>query len=1024
MTVNTEAVDPAILSREFDLSWSKLGRRTYRGGWRDKHFTGQELIEWLSEHRAVTNKDGRCFLQGHAAGKERNALAMDTLDLLILDLDTGESMDALIEKVKARGWFCLAYTTYSNLKSVTEVKKDIITKRLPNRDAEITADDVVAYLIEAKRYQPSVLEDAFILKEEQTPRGMEIFLQHKPMEKFRLVFFLKDQFQPAKRPGNKTHKEGMAEWKAYYVGVAKELGAFYDKSCTDPSRLFYTPAHAEDAPEGSWRFEVVPGTHLDLSQVTPATDADLRLGKAAVPVEPVESNAWTRAAAAMGGAGRGGKKDTTTAFLFEFVGKYARDFEYCDFMVDMFPDDDRGERSGGQPGRTFRCPNEDAHSNAGDEEDQGFFCVNATESINQGGFIAKCMHDGCADKDRVDFLDLACQAAGIENAYDLRKWVVESTEIPEKAKDDDTDQTIQNPVQAEVRQSDHKETVLGDVPPAETEKPSKNLNSPKSFATTQGAKNAIVALADDDDIASEAIALRIAASNFSEKAKEDLKKALIKKGGISATVYNKVVRKAEKAKVPLNTEDKLDEDAKSILLDWNKKYAVILLGGRVKVLKEPVEEGAAPDFMDKDAFVTWTANQKMMSVNKDGEPILVPVSKEWLEWDRRRQHSRVVFEPEWPPNPDIYNLWKGYPIKPRKGNWQLLRDHMRENVCNGNEEHFEWLMTWLSQMFQFPADKKGSSVVLRGLKGTGKSKVFDWVRKAMGQYASKISHRNHLVGNFNNHQFGKILVVAEEALWAGDKEASGVLKDMITSNTMMLEKKGIDSIEVSNYGRQAFISNEDWVVPAGLEDERRFLVLECGNGRRGQTEFFASVDEQMVNGGLEAMVYDFMTFKPKSKLGWNCLRQPPHTEALSQQSMHSLDISDRFFVQMIQDGGCFSQIEGDDTSFELELDERTFVPVEDIRKFFEASLHGLKQYMTNPAGLTKKVQNWLLADKTMHMMNVQNKSRRVLCYSIAPLSELREKFAFLMSPGGVKDDESPIDNHFTKSATKTLRKGA
>ena len=39
-------------------------------------------------------------------------------------------------------------------------------------------------------------------------------------------------------------------------------------------------------------------------------------------------------------------------------------------------------------------------------------------------------------------------------------------------------------------------------------------------------------------------------------------------------------------------------------------------------------------------------------------------------------------------------------------------------------------------------------------------------------------------------------------------------------------------VEMSNYSRIGIISNEDWVVPASLEGERRFFVLKVSNDRQ------------------------------------------------------------------------------------------------------------------------------------------------------------------------------------------------
>lgn len=78
----------------------------------------------------------------------------------------------------------------------------------------------------------------------------------------------------------------------------------------------------------------------------------------------------------------------------------------------------RREKSDGE--FDFRCPREDFHSEASDD-DTAFHVKNA--SANDGkGFAAWCMHDGCKhewDGDRLKVLDTVCQDLGIEDALDL-----------------------------------------------------------------------------------------------------------------------------------------------------------------------------------------------------------------------------------------------------------------------------------------------------------------------------------------------------------------------------------------------------------------------------------------------------------------------------------------------------------------------------------------------------------------------------------------------------------------------------
>ena len=211
------------------------------------------------------------------------------------------------------------------------------------------------------------------------------------------------------------------------------------------------------------------------------------------------------------------------------------------------------------------------------------------------------------------------------------------------------------------------------------------------------------------------------------------------------------------------------------------------------------------------------------------------------------------------------------------------------------------------------------------------------MRVGIGAAALKVAARNRLTGNFNGHFDGVILVVAEEAFWSGDKSAAGVLKDYISSDSITIERKGLDIVIRSNYMRFIFISNENWVIPTDDGDARRFFVLKCGNAQKQNTDYFRDIDAQMENGGLEAMVFDLMHWNPMDHgLTWDALRKPPQTEARSEQAGYGLTGPKARLIDIIREGEFTGRlIDGTVFHYSLNGDEET--PV--LRKHLNAVLN-------------------------------------------------------------------------------------
>jgi hypothetical protein len=348
----------------------------------------------------------------------------------------------------------------------------------------------------------------------------------------------------------------------------------------------------------------------------------------------------------------------------------------------------------------------------------------------------------------------------------------------------------------------------------------------------------------------------------------------------------------------------LTDEARKDLADFNKEFCLVDISGSMRIARKPDLPGRAPVFYSKENFITKTENKTVTVTIHNGDTRKAAIGKTWLRWAERREYDRLVFEPSGA-GPKDYNIWTGLAVAPKKGDWSLLRAHLLDNICQGDMDNFNFAMTWMGHIVQFPGNKMPSAFVVKGPKGVGKSKLFDWLRKIFGEHALKVNDTQDIVGGFNKHQQGVVIIVAEEAVWAGDIKAGNKLKDIISSDEMLITPKGIDSIRFQNHMRLAMVSNEDWVVPA-TEDERRYFVLGCGVQRMKDFRYFKAIDEQMKAGGLEAMAYELMHWKPDMfELRWDALRNPPKTPWLTEQVQQGGTDAARFAVDLVESAlGC------------------------------------------------------------------------------------------------------------------------
>jgi len=326
----------------------------------------------------------------------------------------------------------------------------------------------------------------------------------------------------------------------------------------------------------------------------------------------------------------------------------------------------------------------------------------------------------------------------------------------------------------------------------------------------------------------------------------------------------------------------------------NEEYFVTWAGNKVVVGRWTMNNARRSLVLIRPADLhTWCAND---CVFIDGKP--VAVSKLWITSPKRRQYDGIEFAPDGEIPENFLNIWQGFSVEPnQKGSCQLFLDHIKWNVCSGDDELFAWVMAWLAQMIQKPGDKPGTAVVLRGGQGVGKSIVGKIIGRLFAEHHVIVSRASHITGKFNKHLSQCLLLQAEEAFWAGSKEAEGTLKDLITGEVQLLEGKGVDAIPVRNVLRLLVTTNNEWAVPAGMQ-ERRFAVFDVSKARQQDAKYFKSIFHEMEIGGYAALLYHLQNYDIE---GVN-LRQPPKTEALLDQVLSSMPPEQSWWLEVLQRG--------------------------------------------------------------------------------------------------------------------------
>ncbi len=329
--------------------------------------------------------------------------------------------------------------------------------------------------------------------------------------------------------------------------------------------------------------------------------------------------------------------------------------------------------------------------------------------------------------------------------------------------------------------------------------------------------------------------------------------------------------------------------------DMNNKHAVVMEGGKFRIFTEERDPMLNRQFYQRSSREDME-NLYANSVVELGGKIVTKATA-WLRHPRRKQYKGILFDPSrnyegW------LNLWRGWAVEPKQGDWSLMQRLISEVLTDGNPRHEKYVLDWLAHMVQRPHLAAEVALVFRGDKGTGKGTLGRAASALAGTHGLHVSAPEHLTGRFNSHLQNCICLFADEAFWAGDKAGESRLKQLVTEPTLAYEGKGRDTVSGKNLIHIIIASNADWVVPAGLDRERRFAVFTANAKLVDDMAFFKALNAQMYGldsdgepedsnpNGLSAMLYDLLK---RDITDWAPRDNIPATDALLEQKLNSMD---------------------------------------------------------------------------------------------------------------------------------------
>jgi Mesyanzhinovviridae DNA primase len=369
------------------------------------------------------------------------------------------------------------------------------------------------------------------------------------------------------------------------------------------------------------------------------------------------------------------------------------------------------------------------------------------------------------------------------------------------------------------------------------------------------------------------------------------------------------------------------------LAEMNECFAAGSVKGKFRVIKW-IPDARYPhqrvaEFYTRGDFCNAVVNPKIQvpKFDKDGKPNgteMIGRGAWWLKQDHRQEFDGIDYRPGQQEEIEVYdryngktlrilNMFAGFSTEPdfedSENKCALYLAHVRDNIAGRDEGLANYILDWMADGVQHPERICRTSLSMRGVPGCGKGVFAAEYGALFGRHFLHVTNKDHVTGKFNAHSAETNLIFVDEALYAEIKADARLLKTLVSESTKILERKGIDAVEIGNYARLIFATIDQHPLQIEHNDRRYCAIYARDNAlwanetdknekARRRSNYFKGICDQMNRGGRAALLgyllkRDISEFNPEAI---------PETTERNTQKLMSAPAGDKMILEFAMDG--------------------------------------------------------------------------------------------------------------------------
>ena len=296
-------------------------------------------------------------------------------------------------------------------------------------------------------------------------------------------------------------------------------------------------------------------------------------------------------------------------------------------------------------------------------------------------------------------------------------------------------------------------------------------------------------------------------------------------------------------------------------------------------------------------------------INKDKETYVEKSFVDlWLIDAQIRHYNIMVHKP--PPliiDKDEFNLWTDFKIvkvpyieENKEYVINELLSYMNNLLVNNDVVNF--ILAYFAQRLQKPAYRCKVLICLFGEEGDGKNRLFDIFRNIFDDKFIEIESAELLYEKHSIIERDRLIVCVNEATSVGFTN-SEKLKSRITTDTILINEKGINPYNIDNYCDYLYTTNNPNALDV-KDGSRRYLAIQVSSYYNRNAEFFNKFSSEIVdNKESLKIIYEYlMTFDVSSIItSGNFQNHIPNTQFHQDLKSDNKDKQELFLRELVRD---------------------------------------------------------------------------------------------------------------------------